>query len=225
MLAGRYAVFADVDETLIRHKSMIVFLEYLLEQTSFATSGAAARTRRQFAAIKADHSPSADRLALNRRYYEMFRGLPRAVLQQAACAWVDDAMSGDDFFIPQIYDELTQHKQLGADLVLVSGSFQEVLAPIATKLGADQLLCTELEVMAGTYTGIVLQQVIGDGKWDVIQRYLETRAPLDLATCYGYGDHVSDVCFMEKVGHAVVVGNSPPMLAIAEQRHWRVVRV
>jgi hypothetical protein len=30
---------------------------------------------------------------------------------------------------------------------------------------------------------------------------------------------------MEKVGHAVVVGNSPPMLAIAEQRHWRVVRV
>ena len=38
-----------------------------------------------------------------------------------------------------------------------------------------------------------------------------------------YGDHLSDVAILEKVGHPVVVGDSASMLELASQREWRVL--
>jgi len=221
----RYIVFADVDETLIRPKSMIAFMNHFLERPPFAARPAAAGMRKEFLAMRAAHTPSADRAVLNRLYYAILRGVSHDDLERAARAWIFDALMGGDLFIPSTYDELMQHKKSGAELVLVSGSFAAILSPIRAQIAADALLCTELEVIDGVHTGRVLQQVIGDGKWEVIRRYLNGRTDVRMEDCYAYGDHVSDICFMEKVGHQVVVGDSTDMLEIARQRNWRVLPV
>jgi HAD superfamily hydrolase (TIGR01490 family) len=222
-MSARYVVFADVDETLIRYKSMVAFMEYLLFRAPFAARPIAEEKRREAAALKAVHSPEGDRAALSRRYYEIFRGVSREELERAALDWLGRVTARDDFFIPATFRELSEHKAAGAELVLVSGSFYEILAPISRRIGADALLCTELEVKDGVYTGAMLTQVIGDGKWEVARRYLGGREDIKLEDCYAYGDHLSDVAILEKVGHPVVVGDSTSMLELASQREWRVL--
>jgi phosphoserine phosphatase len=137
--------------------------------------------------------------------------------------WLSQAMGRADFFIESTRAELAIHRAEGAEIVLVSGSFYEILAPICAHLETDALLCTELEMVGDVCTGSITRQIIGDGKWDAIRLYLDARADTNLEDCYGYGDHVSDVIFMEKVGHPVVVGDSAAMLEIARQRNWRVI--
>jgi HAD superfamily hydrolase (TIGR01490 family) len=221
-MTNRYIVFSDVDETLIKFKSMITFMDYFLYETPYAKQPEAEAKRAEFEAIKRENTPSADRAALNKRFYAMFAGIRQAELQQAAQAWLQDVMARGDLFVPNALREQQAHKAKGAELVLVSGSFQDILGPIRSHVNADTLLCSELEVKDGVYTGVLLQQVIGDGKWDVISRYIAGRG-IELDKCFAYGDHTSDVCFMEKVGHPVVVGSEPRMVALAKQRSWRVI--
>ncbi|MFZ5895438.1 MAG: HAD family hydrolase [Myxococcota bacterium] len=217
-----YIVFSDVDETLIRFKSMMTFMDYFLYETAFARAPSAADKRTEFEAIKAANTSSADRVALNRRFYEMFAGIAQAELQSAANTWLSQIMARGDLFVPSAFEEQRQHKARGAELVLVSGSFRDILAPISAHVGADHLLCSEIEVKDGVYTGRLLQQVIGDGKWEVIAKHLSGRS-VDLKACYAYGDHVSDICFMEKFGNPIVVGAEPRMMEIAKKRQWRVI--
>lgn len=221
-MSKNYIVFSDVDETLIKFKSMITFMDYFLYRTSYAGQPAAEAKRVEFEAIKRENTPSADRTALNRRFYAMFAGIRQSELQSAARTWLAEVMANGDLFVPSALDEQRAHKAKGAELVLVSGSFQDILGPIRSYVNADVLLCSELEVVDGVYTGVLLQQVIGDGKWDVISRYIDGRG-IELDKCFAYGDHVSDVCFMEKVGNPVVVGSEPRMVALAQQRSWRVL--
>jgi HAD superfamily hydrolase (TIGR01490 family) len=221
-MSKNYVVFSDVDETLIKFKSMITFMDYFLYQTPYAQQPAAEAKRVEFEAIKRENTPSADRTQLNRRFYAMFAGIRQAELQAAAKTWLAGVMASGDLFVPSALDEQRAHKAQGAELVLVSGSFQDILGPIRSYVDADVLLCSELEVVDGVYTGVLLQQVIGDGKWDVISRYIDGRG-IELDKCFAYGDHVSDVCFMEKVGNPVVVGSEPRMVALAKQRSWRVL--
>lgn len=221
-MKDKYIVFSDVDETLIRFKSMITFMDYFLYETRYAATSGAEEKRKEFQAINEANTPTADRVALNRRFYEMFAGISQAELRESARTWMKDVMARGDLFVHAAYSEQQEHRKRGAELVLVSGSFHDILGPIYEYVGADRLICSELEVEDGVYTGTLLQQVIGDSKWDAISRYIDGRG-IELDACFAYGDHVSDLCFMEKVGHPVVVGDSPGMLEVARKRNWRVL--
>jgi phosphoserine phosphatase len=54
-----------------------------------------------------------------------------------------------------------------------------------------------------------------------VREYLDARSDTRREDCYAYGDHPSDVPFMEYVGHAVAVGDCVTLGRIAEQRGWR----
>lgn len=222
-MTQRYFVFADIDETLIRPKSMLAFMDHFLERSAFARRPEAAPVRDGYAALTAAHRAGADRALLNRRYYALFRGLARSDVQQAAGDWVHEAARRDELFIATTCAELVEHERLGARVVLVSGSFRELLEPLCRGALSHDLLCTELEHEDGTFTGAIRQLLIGEGKWHAISAYLEGHGDVELSRCHAYGDHASDLCFMEKVGHPVVVGDAPDMLELARQRSWRVL--
>ena len=222
-VTGTYLVFVDVDETLIRHKSMVAFMDHILQYPGSLQPEHTARLRSEYLALKVMHTAAADRSELNQRYYELFRGISRREVQAVAEQWCFGAMKRGDLFVETTYREVMAHRDRGAEIVLVSGSFCEVLRPIAAQVRATEIICTQLEVVGGVYTGGLLHQVIGDGKWAAMCRYLKGRESVNLQDCYAYGDHFTDVSFMERVGHPVAVGESPPMLDIAARRNWRVL--
>ncbi|ADZ93281.1 HAD family hydrolase [Marinomonas mediterranea] len=222
-MSKNYVVFSDVDETIIKFKSMLKFMDYFLFESEYSSKPAAEKKREEYIEIKRlvkthEHT----REVLNRRFYAMFSGIRQAELQDAAKIWLEDIFERGDLFIEKTLSEQKQHKDQGAEIVLVSGSFKDILGPIMKYMHADYLLCSDLQVKDGVYTGTLLQQVIGEGKWQVISKHIEGKG-INLEDCFAYGDHESDLCFMEKVGNPVVVGKSESMQKLAHERNWKLI--
>lgn len=218
-----YVVFSDVDETLISRKSMLDFMTEFLFLSDYAKENNFYQKQEEFKAlVELSKDTKNSREDLNRRFYHLFEGVSQVVLQTLASTWVNSRIKDGDFFIEKVLSDYQKHQKKGAKLILISGSFQEILTPIKLYVKADYLICTELEAENGFYTGRMLKQVIGKGKWDCIQDYISGKS-IELSACYAYGDHESDICFMEKVGYPVLVGGSEYMKEYAKRNNWDII--
>jgi HAD superfamily hydrolase (TIGR01490 family) len=218
-----YFVFSDVDETLINCRSILKFMADFLFSSSHEGIIDVAEKRKAFnTIIKWSNDPSVKREDLNRRYYYLFKGITQSALQNAALHWVNEHINREDFFIHQVLIDYQEHQKHGAEIILISGSFREILLPIMAHVNATHLICSELEIKDGVYTGKLLQQTIGEGKWNAIVKYIGEKK-VQLSSCYAYGDHISDICFMEKVGYPVLVGGSDDIKQHATKNNWRLI--
>ncbi|MEY9843039.1 HAD family hydrolase [Streptacidiphilus sp. MAP5-3] len=203
-----YLVFADVDETLIRPKSLIDFLPYYFAGRHGSTGAERADTvLRHLAARIAAGEP---RAALNRTYYRTWRGETATALHTWGRRWYAEQTRGGDLFIPATLQALRRHREQGATVVLVSGSFPPLLSPVAKAIGAAHTLCTRPAIQHGRLTGeITGPPMIGEAKRAAVRRILAEHPDVAPTDCYAYGDHPSDLPMLEEVGHAVIVGQNP----------------
>lgn len=206
------AAFFDVDNTLLDVKSMFAFQEHW-----YGPEGYAAFLDR----LRRGIDPH-DRLALNRRYYADFAGRTPAETRAAAEEWFAGLRTdpGSTLWIASACELLASVKARGAVTVAVSGSSEEILAPIADALGIDAILATRLVVEDGRYTGeIAGRQMLGTGKADAIREFAETR-DIDLGLCLACGDHETDLPMLRAVGHAFVVAGDRALEQVADANGW-----
>ncbi|HEV2640277.1 MAG TPA: HAD family hydrolase [Actinocrinis sp.] len=204
-------VFCDVDETLIRTKSTLDFLDYYLTGR-YGKPGA--RRAAAFHRDLAEHLiAGSSREQANRDYYRALAGERMADLDDWGERWFADRSAAESFYVAETRRELARHRAAGAALVLVSGSFPALLRPIAAAIGAAHLLCTTPEQRDGRLTGEVSgPPMIGPGKRAAVRGLLAAYTHIDPADCYAYGDHVSDLPLLAEVGHPVVVGGDPDLI-------------
>ncbi|WP_432839667.1 HAD family hydrolase [Dactylosporangium sp. CA-092794] len=216
-------VFSDVDETLIRAKSMFEFLDfYLAERHGPAGLERSAQVRAELLTQAAAGVPRAD---TNRTYYRIWAGAPVRHVALAGRRWFAAAVRDPRFFHADVLAALHAHRAAGAGLVLVSGAFAPIVDPIAEHVGAAHAECTRLVARNGRYTGeIIGEPVIGPAKGERVRALLRAYPAVSAANCYGYGDHLSDMPMLAEVGHPVIVGDDPglraglpgaPVLAVA----------
>lgn len=208
----RRLVFVDVDETLIRAKSLFDFLEFFFIGR-YGTDGAkhARATRERLAALQAAGASRGD---ANQAYYRAWRGQPASDVAEWGARWFDERRGSGDFYLAGTRVALSRHQEEGAAVVLVSGSFAAVLDPIAADVGARHVCGTHPEVRDGLHTGeIDGAPVIGEGKRAAVRDLLRGYPHIRAEDCYGYGDHLSDLPMLTEVGYPVVVGHSPELLA------------
>jgi HAD superfamily hydrolase (TIGR01490 family) len=216
-----YIAFFDVDETLIDVKSMFDFLRFYWQRLYPADQGR--RYRRTVSLIQLLARLGVSRAVINRLYYRLYRGRPRAEVEAAGRDWFAARATEPSFFIEPAVAELRRHRHAGARIVLVSGSFPACLDPIAEALGASDVLCTRMAERDGVFTGAIEQPCIGLGKRRALERFLASHPKIDPSDCYAYGDHVSDVPMLTAVGNPVVVGGGDELLRHARELAWRVM--
>lgn len=219
--------FFDVDETIISIKSMFSFAEFFLSRGDYLPEEEGqARLR---ALIPASGATPRDALssreALNRRFYEIvLSGTPTELVRRAGAEWFEWARVSTPagFFIRSTLNALRQHQADGARVVLVSGSFNAVLDPLARRIEVERTICTQLESHEGVYTGAIEVPSIGVHK---LARVLEVLASsgVPAADCFAYGDHESDLSMLDSVGHPVVVGNDPVLCEHARRHGWKIL--
>lgn len=221
MTQARYAFF-DLDGTLISEASMISFLRHYFQSTQPDDAAAVwASFEAKAAGMRAQHS----REALNAWYYrQYFSDMPVATIDRIAREWLAQRSASARFFKPHALQHLAMHKAAGTRVVLLTGSFREVVAPLTVLLGADDFICAPLEEIDGAYTGrLTAAPTIGEGKVAALQRYLDTHG-VQAADCYGYGDDDSDLPFLHYVGHPGVVADAKPALvAHAQALGWELI--
>jgi HAD superfamily hydrolase (TIGR01490 family) len=217
--------FFDVDETIITFKSMFVFHEFMCEHSGLlGRLLGGARHRRFMREVHRHLSEGQPREFINRLYYQQFQGRRQSdvtALIEQFYRWLHG--TGRRVYNENTLNIIRDHKNNGVAVVLVSGSFIELLQPIADFLGADRILATRMEVVRGVYTGEILPpQMIGAGKASSVRNFLSAEAAAS-ATSWAYGDHHSDIGMLEQVDHPNIVSTDPELIALAVQRGWGVV--
>jgi len=220
----RFAFF-DVDETVVRFKSMFAFEAFWSRNVGLLPAVTGPLRNYHFAARIARYARQGrSREFINALYYERFSGRSQSLLTTIVARWFEEAkrIPGGIYISPTL-NEIHHHQREGTRIVLVSGSFHELLDPIAKDLAVDHVLATRLKIRQGHYTGQIEQpQMIGYGKAFAI-RSLLSQHQADPSACWAYGDHVSDINMLEEVGHPNIVSCDPSMLALAGNRGWRVI--
>jgi HAD superfamily hydrolase (TIGR01490 family) len=223
-MSDRAFAFFDVDETLLSFKTMFSFQRYFASHY-FAGPTPWRRLRRACLSAEFDlyRRGGVAREYINRRYYSYFRGWAVSEVEDAAREWYAQERRRLDFFHDVVLDALQSHQRNGVTAVLVSGSSQEILAPLAVELGLEHVLATRLVRSKGRFTGeLIPPQTIGKGKGQAIEAFLRERGG-DPARSFAYGDHESDLPMLEIVGNPIVVAHAGKMRMVASQRAWPIL--
>ena len=158
--------------------------------------------------------------ALRERILDAVKGVP-----------VKDIVTLGDEFIPHLAEtvmpeaqaELDRMKAEGRDRIIVSASPIEIVQELADKLGLEGAVGTRSEIKNGKYTGKLAGPFCyGEGKVLAIQQLAKERG-YDLKESVAFSDSISDLPFMQAVGHAVAINADLPLTEFALDRGWRVV--
>jgi HAD superfamily hydrolase (TIGR01490 family) len=118
---------------------------------------------------------------------------------------------------------LDEHRRAGHTIILVTGSLDFLIDPIAQALQVDRCCAGQLEQVQGVYTGFLIPPLpYGEGKRQLIDRLTEELG-LELSHCYAYGDSPGDIDLLRAVGYPTVVNPIRGMAALAHRQKWPVV--
>ena len=125
---------------------------------------------------------------------------------------------------PETRALIRAHLKKGHTVAIISSATPYQVKPAARELGVEHVLCTELEVTDGVFTGAVVQPLcFGPGKVTAAES-LAARFGVDLDNTYFYSDSYDDIQLLERVGNPRPLNPGTKLLAVAENRGWPVRR-
>ncbi len=210
------AAFFDLDKTIIAKSSVLAFGRPFYQGGLINRRAVLRSAYAQFVfALAGADSDQIERM--------------RAYLTSMCTGWdvaqVRDIVSETlhEIIDPIVYDEavdlIAMHKAAGRDVVIVSTSGEEVVAPIGAMLGADHIVATQMVVDDGKYTGEISRYTYGPEKAVAVLALAQERG-YDLAGSYAYSDSATDVPMLEAVGHPYAVNADRALRKTAAERGW-----
>ena len=215
----RTAAFFDLDKTIIARSSTLAFSRSFYQGGLINRRAVLRSAYAQFVYLVggADHD-------------QMER--MRAYLSSMCAGWdvqqVKDIVSETlhELIDPIIYDEaatlIEEHHLAGRDVVIVSSSGSEVVAPIGEMLGADRVIATRMVVEDGRYTGDIDFYAYAENKASAVRELAEAEG-YDLDGSYAYSDSATDLPMLEEVGHPFAVNPDRALRKEALARDWPVL--
>lgn len=214
----RTAAFFDLDKTVIAKSSTLAFSKPFFTQGLINRRAVLKSSYAQFLFLMsgADH----DQMDRMRTYItNMCAGWNVEQIKSIVGETLHDIV--DPLVFAEAAELISDHRLCGRDVVIVSASGEEIVAPIARALGATHAMATRMVVEDGKYTGEIAFYCFGEGKAEAI-RALAAREGYALEHCYAYSDSVSDLPMLEAVGHPTVVNPDRALRKEATARDWPV---
>ncbi|GAB3291651.1 HAD-IB family hydrolase [Parahaliea aestuarii] len=128
----------------------------------------------------------------------------------------------------RIYPEsralIEAHLAKGHTVAVISSATPYQVEPAARDLDIPNVLCTQLEVKKGRFTGQVLSPTcFGQGKVEAAEQ-LAAEYGADLDSSFFYSDSTDDLLLLERVGEPRALNPSARLAGIASDRQWPVAR-
>ena len=127
----------------------------------------------------------------------------------------------DPYIYQEALDLIALHRALGRNVYIVSSSPEEVVRPLADRLGVDGVVATRAESIDGKYTGKLEFYCYREQKAEAIQQLAEA-VGIDLGGSFAYSDSMTDQPMLEAVGNPVAVNPDRELRRLAQQRGWKV---
>ena len=160
------------------------------------------------------------RTRFNRVFYRNYRGL-EVVAMKAASTMVFETHMRPKIFSEAV-SQIQEHKEQGTAVVLVTGSLDFIMQPIADYLDVDAVLAPQLREENGQFTGeLTTEPLIGEEKTKAMRKYADQHG-ISLAESYAYSDSQSDLPMLECVGNPIVVNPSKALHQKALASNWEI---
>ena len=215
----RTAAFFDLGKTVIAKSSASAFNKQFLEQGLLNRRAVLKSSYAQFLLLMS----GADNDQMDRM---------RSYLTSMCAGWDVDQVSAivaetlHDIVDPLVFSEaaelIADHRLCGRDVVVVSASGEEIVAPIARALGATHAMGTRMVVEDGKYTGAVEFYCSGEAKAAAVCE-LAALEGYPLEHCYAYSGSITDLPMLQAVGHPSVVNPDRSLRREAVARDWPVL--
>ena len=163
---------------------------------------------------------SISRTRFNAVFYRNYRGLEVTEMKALSTEMFET------YIRPKIFSEavsqIQEHKEQGTAVVLVTGSLDFVVQPIADYLAADAVLAPQLREQDGQFTGeLTTAPLIGEAKAEAMRNYA-AQHDISLEESYAYGDSQSDLPMLECVGNPIVVNPGKALREKALKSGWEL---
>ena len=215
------AAFFDLDRTLLQGASGPVISEALrasgvLSDRSVPGEG----VLYQVFDLVGETRPS---MMLTRMAARFAKGWHRDLVQAAGEKAAEQLAGAVQPFAHQIIDD---HRAAGRRLVLATTTPDDMIRPLADRLGFDDVVATRYGVDGdGRYDGTIDGEFVwGRGKLRAVRDWAE-RHRVALDDSWAYSDSYYDAPLLGAVGHPVAVNPDPRMLGVAVVRRWPVVHL
>ncbi len=206
--------FFDMDKTLLRAHSARLFTQYRRRRGELSRL---AELRVGYWLLQYSlgilDAEKVARLAL-----EEYAGTEEEALRSLCEKWIEEEVLS--LVAPQAKARVEEHRKAGDWVAVATSSTPYGTDPVARSLQIEHVLCTELEVEAGRFTGRVVEPLcFGDGKRRRAQEFAE-RHGLSLDACTFYTDSITDLPLLCAVGSPVVVNPDARLRREAKRRGW-----
>lgn len=211
----------DLDRTLLRGASGPVLSAALRREGVIADRGIPGEglVYRLFDLV-GETRPS---MILTRQAARFARGWPRDRVRAAGEAAADElADAVQPFARPLIED----HRDAGRLLVLATTTPDDMIRPLAERLGFDHVVATRYGIDGdGRYDGTIAGTFVwGRGKLHAVRAWAADH-DVALDDSWAYSDSYYDNPLLGGVGHPVAVNPDPRLLALATVRRWPVLHL
>lgn len=212
----------DLDGTLLDGQSQALFLRHLV----------ARRLASPLLLLRVLAWAMAYRLGLpldipklHRQVVAGFAGIEAARLEGALDAFVKADLAAR--IRHQGRHEVQRLASDGAEVVLVSGSLEPLVARVRPLVAAHGVVATRLAPpLAGSVAGLLEgETLIGAAKAAALRAYADARHGAGNWVLWrAYGDHETDIPLLATAQEPVAVCPTPRLAAVARARGWPVVR-
>jgi len=215
----RVAAFFDLDKTVIAKSSTLAFSRPFFQEGLINRRAVLKSAYAQFVFMLA--GADADQMDRMRSHITaLCEGWDVEQIRSIVAETLHDIVD------PLVYKEATQlitdHKAEGHDVVVVSASGEELVAPISDMVGATHSVGTRMVVADGRYSGEIDFYCAGENKAIAVKQLAQQHG-YDLEDCFAYSDSVTDLPLLEAVGHPTVVNPDRALRKVAAQRGWPVL--
>ena len=215
------AAFFDLDKTLMAGSSGMVFAR-VAARHGFVPRGQLARWGWDHLRYRLRGASDEQTSAVVDVAKQVFAEIPERDIERMAPELLAGILPR---IYPQMLDEVHRHQDEGRATFIVSAAGNDLVRMLAGVLGMEGGIGTRWAVGSdGKYTGEMDGPfVYGKGKVEAMRRFAGEHG-IDMDTSYAYSDSVSDLPMLRSVGQAVVVNPDGPLMEIARQEDWQVMR-
>ena len=118
---------------------------------------------------------------------------------------------------------LHDHNHSNDEMLLASATNSAVVNPIAKRLGFNNVIATEVEIIDDIYSGNYINgSALGEGKKDKVMQWMELNGFHDFKNTTFYSDSINDLPLLMEVEKPVAVNPDNQLREIALKNNWQI---
>jgi putative phosphoserine phosphatase/1-acylglycerol-3-phosphate O-acyltransferase len=121
---------------------------------------------------------------------------------------------------PEARELVKAHRQKGHTVVLASSATRYQIAPLARDFEVEDVLCSEVEVVRGYFSGFLDGEVLwGMAKARAVKEFARENA-VELRRSFAYANGDEDVSFLQTVGNPRPLNPQSGLARVAREKSW-----